>query len=259
MALAVAGSTTGTCTTGDCTLTSWTPAEGDTLLVGFATRTQSLFIDSVTGNGQTWDEAALSPLGNTQGQFDIHVYHVHAAASPSAGSVVVASSGNTKPIAAIGVRISGTDTVDPIGVTATNAGPGVDDDDMLCDITTGTNGSWALAFGSSRAGVFTVPGDEVSVSINLTAGSGGDLVSLHCWYLSVPTAGAVTVGAANDLGSARDWSVWVAEILVAAAAGGHPAMRRLGRQPHRPVEIGRKSQGGVWYVGSPVPAVARAA
>lgn len=33
-----------------------------------------------------------------------------------------------------------------------------------------------------------------------------------------------------------------------AAVAGHPAMRRLGRQPFRPVEIGRKSPGGVWAV-----------
>lgn len=39
------------------------------------------------------------------------------------------------------------------------------------------------------------------------------------------------------------------------AATGQPAMRRLGRMPFRPVEIGRKGQGGVWF--APAPAVAR--
>lgn len=46
-------------------------------------------------------------------------------------------------------------------------------------------------------------------------------------------------------------------------ATGHPTMRRLGRAPFRPVEIGRKSQGGVWAVRFPsiarLPGVARLA
>lgn len=36
---------------------------------------------------------------------------------------------------------------------------------------------------------------------------------------------------------------------------GQPAARRMGRQPFRPVEIGRKSPGGVWM--APAPAVAQ--
>lgn len=53
------------------------------------------------------------------------------------------------------------------------------------------------------------------------------------------------------------------DITYTPAASGQPAMRRLGRMPFRPVDLGRKSQGGVWAVPSPsvarLPGVARLA
>lgn len=216
MSLANPGSTTGTATTGDVTLTSWTPVDGEYLLLGIVTRNTSLS-PSVAGNGQTWTQLGSSPLTNTQGQFEIHMFGC-VAATPSSGSIVVTLSGNTQPAACIAARFSGQHAT-PIEAIATAAGPGVDDDDMLISIATATANAWAIAFGSSRAGVFTTPGDETTISINLTAGAGGDLVSAHMWYLPVASPATVELGAANDLDSARDWSVY-AIALAEAAAGG---------------------------------------
>lgn len=255
MALATPGSTTGTNTTGNVTLTSWTPVDGEYLLLGIATRNTSLS-PSVAGNSQTWAQLGSSPLTNAQGQFEIHMFDVAVVSGASAGSIVVTLAGNTQPAACIAARFSGQHAT-PIEATATAAGPGVDDDDMLVSIATATANAWAIGFGSSRAGVFTVPGDESTISVNLTAGAGGDLVSAHMWYLPVASPATVEVGAANDLNSNRDWSVYAVALAEAAAAGGQPAARRFGRMPHRPVEVGRKGQGGVWFIGSPRPALAR--
>lgn len=229
MTLALAGFTTGTAATGNVTLTSWTPVDGEYLLLGIVTRNTSL-TPSVAGNGQTWVQLSASPLTNAQGQFEIHVFGTPAV-SPSTGSIVVTLAGNTQPAACIAARFSGQHG-SPIEATATNAGPPItDDDDMLCAITTVSANAWVIAVGSSRAGVFTVPGGETAVSINLTAGSGGDLTSAHMWYLPVASPGAAEIGAANDLGSARDWAVYALALAEAAAAGGQPMALRAASVP----------------------------
>lgn len=217
MSLSTTGNTTGTATTGNVTLTSWSPADGEYLLLGIVTRNTSLS-PSVAGNGQTWVQLGSSPLTNTQGQFEIHMFACTASA-PSSGSIVVTLTGNTQPAACIAARFAGQHAT-PIEATATAAGPGVDDDDMLVSIATATANAWAIAFGSSRAGVFTTPGDETTISINLTAGAGGDLVSAHMWYLPVASPTTVELGAANDLNSARDWSIYAIALAEAAAAAG---------------------------------------
>lgn len=241
MALALAGSTTGTAATGNVTLTSWTPVNGEYLLLGIATRNTSL-TPSVAGNGQTWVQLSSSPLTNAQGQFELHMFGTPANA-PSSGSIVVTLTGNTQPAACIAARFSGQHG-SPIEATATNAGPPItDDDDMLCAITTVSANAWVIGFGSSRAGVFTVPGDETAISINLTAGSGGDLTSAHMWYLPVASPGAAEIGAANDLGSARDWAVYALALAEAAAASGQPTMLRAttvpGMRQWHPQRVGR--------------------
>lgn len=217
MTLANPGHTAGTATTGNVTLTSWTPVDGEYLLLGIVTRNTSLS-PSVAGNGQTWAQRASSPLTNTQGQFEIHVFDVTVVSGASAGSITVTLTGNTQPAACIAARFSGQHSA-PIEATATAPGPAVDDDDMLVSIATVTANAWAIGIGSSRAGVFNVPGDETTIQDDLQAGSGGDLVSIHMWYLPVASPTTVELGAANDLTSARDWSVFAVALAEAAAAG----------------------------------------
>lgn len=225
MTLANPGTTTGTATTGNVTLTSWTPVDGEYLLLGIVTRNTSL-TPSVAGNGQTWVQLGSSPLTNAQGQFEIHMFACVAAA-PSTGSIVVTLTGNTQPAACIATRFSGQHAT-PIENTATAAGPGVDDDDMLVSIATSTANAWAVGFGSCRAGVFTVPGDESTIHVNLTAGSGGDLVSAHMWYLPVAAPSTVELGAANDLNSARDWSIYAIALAQATTGTVRNALMMMG-------------------------------
>lgn len=53
------------------------------------------------------------------------------------------------------------------------------------------------------------------------------------------------------------------DVVYTPAASGQPTSRRLGRLPFRPVDLGRKTQGGIWAVPSPsvarLPGVARLA
>lgn len=209
---------TGIITTGNSiTLGSITPVAGEIVFLWVATRTSTITINSISGNNLTWSQ--VWTVTNVQGVMKLSCWK-GIGASPTTDTPVVNLSSNTKPAAAVAQRFSGHDATTPIPTTATNVGPTVDDDDMLINITTQYDNSWAIGAGSHRLATYTMP-EGVEIYNNLIAGSGGDECRLSVWYEEVPTAGAVTLGGANSLSSARDWCTGAHELKEAVAAGGN--------------------------------------
>jgi RHS repeat-associated protein len=203
-------------------LPAWTPAPNDLVLVAVALRDETRSV-TVSGNGLSFVEVAN--LDNAQAQTGVNLFRAMGA-SPTAGSITVTISGNSLPAVASATRISGAESSGTNGsgaieAVATNAGPPVtDDDDMKINVTTLTSNAWAYAAGTHRLATFTVPAGETAVSINNVAGSDGDKTTLSTWYEATPTAGTLTLGADNDLNSARDWAVIAVSIKPADPAQG---------------------------------------
>jgi len=224
MSLAKNGSpATGIITTGDSiTLGSIAPVAGEIVFLWVATRTSTITINSVSGNNLTWSE--VWTVTNTQGVMKLSCWK-GVGASPTTDTPIVNLSTNTKPAAAVAQRFSGHDGANPHPTTATNVGPAVDNDDMLIDITTQYDDSWAIGAGSHRLATFTMP-EGVEIYNNLIAGSGGDECRLSVWYEEVATAGSVTLGGLNSLSSARDWCTGAHGLKQAVAAAGIEILRR---------------------------------
>jgi len=111
-------------------------------------------------------------------------------------------------VVATAQRFSGVSTTTPVETQATNAGPAVDNRDMLQTVTTTTPGAWAIAAGWHRTAMLGVPGGQTAISINQPAGSGGDLTHLSMWYQGpITTPGSTQLGAANDLSRTNDWAM----------------------------------------------------
>jgi len=202
-------------------LPSWTPQANELVLVMVAMRGQSI-VPSLSGNGLTFVE--ITRKDDVQGVGRVIVFRAMGA-SPSSGQITVTVTGNTKPVAAIAMRVSGTDTSGTNGsgaieATATAEVGSVDNDDLKVDITTLTNGARAIAVSYARLADITLPSGEVAIDINYSAGSGGDNVRASAWYEDTPTAGTITLGADNDLSSAREWAV-IAIGVKPASAGGY--------------------------------------
>jgi hypothetical protein len=67
--------------------------------------------------------------------------------------------------------------------------------------------------------VFTVPGSETAVQINITSGSGGTTTKAHMWYQGpVSPAGSTQLGDLNDLSAAGDWAMIAVSVKPSAPA-----------------------------------------
>lgn len=229
MAIAVSYQDKNSITTGNSVASSVSvdPAANELWCVFLVMRATGI-TPSISGTGLNWVEITGGGLLNAQSQMKSWLWRGLSTSDPASGTITITITGNTNPAwiviwKATGVDTSGTDGSGAIDTFATNAGPpAVDDDDMLCNITTGVANAVVVGHGSHRAGVFTTPGGQTTVSINNSAGAGGAVTTASVWSLDVPSAGATTIGAANDLDSARDWSV-IAVSLKPAAAGGTKA------------------------------------
>lgn len=211
------------------TLTSWTPAANDLILVGVGVRDESKTV-TVSGNGLTFVEVA--DVDNVQGQCGVTLFRAQGA-SPTTGQITVSISGNSLPVGAIAARWSdmatgGTHGSEAVEAYSTNAGPDPDDDDMLESVTTVTDGATAVAFGTHRTKTFTVPGGETAVSINLAAGSGGNLTTSSMWRQDVPSAGSTQLGDTADLSGDTDWCMIVVS-LKPAGGGTQSGSLSMGR------------------------------
>jgi len=218
---------TGSTSTGNVTLTSWTPGANELVLVAVAVRDETAEPVTVSGNGLTFVE--IHNVDNAQGQNGIYLFRAMGA-SPSTGSITVTITGNASPAFAAATRFSGVDTSGTDGsgaveATASNPGPPVTDDaDMQVDITTLTNDAWAFAAGTHRNSTFTEPVGETPISTNNLVGSSGEITTLSTWYESVPVAGTVTLGGNGVLNGARDWAVAAVSIKPAGASNSPPTL-----------------------------------
>jgi len=207
-------------------LPSWSPGPNELVLVAVALRDETRSV-SVSGNGLTFVEVAN--VDNAQAQTGVNLFRAMGAA-PASGSITVTIAGNTLPALASATRFAGVDTSGTHGsgaveAVATNAGPpATDDRHMKIDIATLTGNARAYAAGTHRLASFTVPPGETAISINNVAGSSGDMTTLSTWHEVVPTAGTVTLGADNDLNSARDWAVIAVAIKAAGAGNAAPTV-----------------------------------
>ena len=185
-------------------LPAWTPAANELILVSVAQRDESKVI-SVSGNCPTWREVAN--VDNVQGQGGVSLWWAQCPV-PTAGSITVTIAGNTLPVAVIAQRFTGVDTTTPVEQAATNAGPAVDDRNMLGSVTTQTAGAWVVAAGWHRTAAFSVPTGETGILVNQLAGSGGDVTRASMWYEGpVATPASTQLGAASDLSAANDWAM----------------------------------------------------
>ena len=198
------GNTSGTATAANTiTLTTWTPVAGETCLIGIAAFGFGYTVNSVAGNNLTWTQVAT--VDNVQATHQEFVWK-GVGVAPTAGTIIVTFSGSPAASSAMAVRFWGIDGTTPVEVTETDAGPAIDNDDMKDDITTLTDGAWAVGLGSHRTATFTAPGGETQIGSTVSAGAGGQITTMSIWYESVATAGLTTVGADADLSGAIDWT-----------------------------------------------------
>jgi hypothetical protein len=222
---------TGSVTTGTPVTTgSWTPGANELILVGVAMRATGI-TPTCSGNGLNF--VVVQDQISTQTQNRIVVFRAMGA-SPSTGAITVTVTGNTQPVGVIATRFSNVDTSGTDGSGACEAstetgGPGTDDNDMLLAVTTVTANALAWGFGSYRAGLFTVPGGQTIIHDDLApGGTGGEEANSSSWYAGpVVTPASTTVGAADDLNSARDWSM-IAISIKPATTDVVPAALDLG-------------------------------
>lgn len=216
MAIALEQTVTGLDAGSSITLTSWTPAANELVLLFIAQRNEAL-VPSVSGNGLTW--ISVANVDNTQGQNGVAIYRAMGA-SPSTGSIVVTNvSGFDVAVACrfSGVDIGGTNGSAAVEASGTAAGPAVDDDDAQVDVTTVTDNAWALAVFTHRSATFTTPGDQTTVSINNTNGSAGNTTTCSVVRKTITPAGSATLGGANSLSAATDWCAAAVSVKPAAA------------------------------------------
>ncbi|MFN8187625.1 MAG: PKD domain-containing protein [Gaiellales bacterium] len=197
-------------------LPAWAPAANELILVGVSQRDETKNGITVTGSCPVW--TAIGTVDNVQGQGGVTLFRAQCP-SPSPGSILVTIAGNTLPAAAVAQRFSGVDAATPIEAVATNAGPGVDDRNMLESVPTATAGAVAVAVGWHRGAVFSTPAGETALLANQTAGSGGDTTRATMWSEGpIASPSQIQLGAPGDLSTANDWSI-VAVSLRAATTG----------------------------------------
>ncbi|MGQ0579354.1 MAG: DUF6701 domain-containing protein [Betaproteobacteria bacterium] len=205
------------------TLPSWTPQANELLLVGISMRDEAI-THSVTVNGLIW--TLVADEDNDRGQMGVALYRA-SGPSPTAGSVVITLTGNTKPAFAVAVRLSNVDTAaanQGIEAIATASGPaGVDDANMKVTVTTVTPNAWALAWGGQRgSGTLTVPaGETIIVESGADCGTSGDRVRGHMWREIVATPGPTELGQDNSLSAAQPWAV--IGVSIKPTPGGGPS------------------------------------
>jgi hypothetical protein len=221
MTIAVEESVAGGGTTGDTsTLTSWTPASNELILLFVAMRDESI-TPTAAGNGITFSQ--IHKVNNVQNVGALTVFR-GLDASPSTGQITVTHTGNTDTVSCIATRFSGIDTSGSngsgaIGNTATDTGPDPDDDDMLISVTIDAADNFAVGSGYSRAATISDPpaSGETTILINQEFGSGGNRINCHVWYQTGAT-GSVQLGEAANLSADNDHVESAIEVKAATGA-----------------------------------------
>jgi hypothetical protein len=186
-----------------------TPSNNDFLVVGVALRGEEKPI-TVTGLGATW--VSRLDIDQAQGQCGVNVFYTLAASYTGTQVVVTIGDGGTNlPVYAGVARYSGVDTTAPINATGSYEGPAsVDDNDLRAAIATTVDNCMLVAFSIHRGtATFTVPGDQTSISVNDSVGTGGNIVNLSAWEQEATVAGGYIMGGLNSLSSDVDYAVGV--------------------------------------------------
>lgn len=208
----------GTVDTGDVTLSNVTCTAGDTILVGLAVREET---DTFT----VTDDDSNTYTKRREDDDDQCSTQMFSAVASQTGpiEITVDASAASAPIVAFAQAFTGVDTTTNDGVEANNGATSTpsDDDDMLASVTTVTANAWVVGVGTSRSQTLTVPGGETEISINQTAGSGGNITKGHLWYEGpVATPASTQLGATADLSGDIDWALSLVVLKPASAGGG---------------------------------------
>jgi hypothetical protein len=214
MAIALTAITSAGVTTGNIVTASVDPAANELWCVFMLTRNNTV-VPSIAGTGLTW--TLHTSVQNTQKVFKAYLWRGLSTSDPAAGAITITLTGNTKVALATvwkatGVDTSGTNGDGAIEALAVDAGPFVDNRNMKVTITTLTNNAVVVGMGASRNRTFTTPAGETTLTINNTAGSGGDTCSTAIWYEAAAVANNVTIGDDNDLSSAHDWAIFAVSL-----------------------------------------------
>ena len=221
MAIALVESIVATVTTGNITLSSWTPGNNELLLLMVGQNATGI-TPSISGNGMTWDQVATV----TDAQSTTKTTLYRAMGTPSSGAITVTLTGNTATAAARAFRFSGVATGSN-GATAVEASTTAqvgasDSNDLQVSVTTVTNDAWAAAFSTHRYRTSLITLTLVDESnlggINNNTGTGNNDIAISAFYQAVASAGSTQLGGANDLSANTEWSV--VAISIKPGSGG---------------------------------------
>jgi hypothetical protein len=206
------------------TLPSWTPQSGELLLLGVTWRNK--VARTVSGNGLTWTLVAERDNDRVP-SIGVALYRA-SGTSPTAGPITISLPGNTQPVYAAAVRLSGVDTTVNQGIeaSATASGPAAaDDSNMKVTVTTVTANAMALAWGGQRgSATLSLPaGETVIVQSSADCGTSGERMRGHMWQETVATPGPTELGQDNSLSSAHPWAAIGVSIKPSAGAPPGPA------------------------------------
>lgn len=203
---------------------SWSPNEGDLLLLLVGIKDSDDFVSSVAGNGQTWQR--LFRHDDVQLNNKIDVWYAVCGPSPTAGSVVgqCGDDGaepndlNTTQIGHL-LRISGADTTAPLP-TYNSADTGATDTSTISvSLTTTVDNALVLGMTADRGAPFTIGfGGWVAIRANDVLGSGGNVVSFSSYELEVATSGS-NATFNGSMTSARDWVAAIIEVSPTVVVG----------------------------------------
>lgn len=196
------------------TSTSWTPGSNELLLCLVAIRgssTPSGHVSGVSGNGLTWTK--ILERDDTQNVISLVVYAAQGA-SPSAGGVTVTYGSFPLACSFQIIRLSGVDTSDAIGATATADTGATDTATPAATVTTTRSNSRVIGFGAGRNNTWT-GGAGTDILIHQTAGAGGNVASSSSEYIDVASS-ATEQTMDFSISSAQDWVAAAIEILAAS-------------------------------------------
>ena len=216
MAIATAETVSGTATSASSiSAASWTPGANDLILVWVACRS-TVTVSSVSGNGITFVQV-LSDTEGTQAQCTLSLWR-GMSGSPSTGQITATLSGTANAAVIVAHRITGADTggtngSGAIGASAIANTGATDTTAPSVSVTTTAANSRVYGGATHRNQTYTVGAGETAISLNITAGTAGDVTSISTEYQDVASASSVTIN--GTLASATDWIQGAVEVLAA--------------------------------------------